>query len=44
MLDPNEVAELRWMTAEEIIAGEVTPPWIVEMTAKVERKRAQLGW
>jgi 8-oxo-dGTP diphosphatase len=44
VMDSAEVAELRWMTAEEITACDETPPWILEMTAKVERKRAHLGW
>ena len=42
--DPGEVAALRWMTAEEILADSACPPWMGPSLALVERKRQAFGW
>ena len=42
--DPGEVAALRWMTAEEILADSACPPWMEPSLALVERKRQAFGW
>jgi 8-oxo-dGTP pyrophosphatase MutT (NUDIX family) len=42
--DPGEVADLRWMTADEILADPASPPWMAPSLTLVERKREALGW
>jgi 8-oxo-dGTP pyrophosphatase MutT (NUDIX family) len=42
--DPGEVADLRWMTADEIVADPASPPWMAPSLTLVEQKRHQLGW
>jgi 8-oxo-dGTP diphosphatase len=42
--DPGEVADLRWMTAGEILADPASPPWMAPSLTLVERKREALGW
>lgn len=42
--DPGEVADLRWMTVEEILADPASPPWMVPSLQLVEHKRASMGW
>ena len=36
---PDEVADIRWMTAEEIVAHERTPPWLKSDIELVEAAR-----
>ena len=36
---PDEVADIRWMTAEEILAHERTPPWLKSDIELVEAVR-----
>lgn len=36
---PDEVADIRWMTAEEILAHERTPPWLKSDIELVEAAR-----
>ena len=39
---PDEVADIRWMTAKEILAHERTPPWLksdVELVEAARRRR-----
>ncbi len=40
--DPGEVAEIRWMTAQEILAHDKTQPWLKNAIAQVEALRRQL--
>lgn len=42
--DRSEIADLRWMSPDEIVNAPITPPWIVEMIARVEERRRSLGW
>jgi ADP-ribose pyrophosphatase YjhB (NUDIX family) len=42
--DPGEVAAVRWMTADEILADRACPPWMSPSLSLVERKRQALGW
>jgi 8-oxo-dGTP pyrophosphatase MutT (NUDIX family) len=42
--DRGEVAGLRWMNADEILADPACPPWMAASLALVERKRRALGW
>ncbi len=37
--DPAEVAEVRWMTAEEVFAHDKAQPWLKRSLAKVEALR-----
>ena len=44
---PDEVAEIRWMTAEEILAHERTPPWLkrdVKLVEAAKLARVQYAW
>ena len=38
--DPEEVAELRWLTAREVYVHPRTPPWIRQSIEKAEEVRA----
>ena len=42
--DRGEVAALRWMTPDEILADPACPPWMAPSLTLVERKRQALGW
>ena len=42
--DPGEVADLRWMTSDAILADPACPPWMAPSLALVERKRQALSW
>ena len=42
--DPGEVAAVRWMPAEEILAHPKTPPWTRRSIELAERKRIAKGW
>ena len=37
--DPDEVADIRWMTADEILADKTLPPWLKDVLAQVEALR-----
>ena len=37
--DPGEVADIRWMTVDEILAHKKTPPWLKDAIAQVEALR-----
>ena len=42
--DPDEVAEIRWMTMDEILAHDKTPPWLKNSIEAVrQRVRRRLG-
>ena len=40
--DPGEVADILWMTADEILAHDKTQPWLKNAIAQVESLRRQL--
>jgi 8-oxo-dGTP pyrophosphatase MutT (NUDIX family) len=42
--DPDEVAEVHWMTAAEVIAHPETAPWTRESLARAEKIRTRKGW
>ena len=42
--DPDEVAAVRWMTADEILDRPKTPPWVRRSIELAERKRIEKGW
>ena len=42
--DLGEVADIRWMTADEITRDSATPVWMHIGLELVERKRLALGW
>lgn len=42
--DPDEVAEVHWMTAGEAIAHPETAPWTRESLAQAEKARTRKGW
>ncbi len=42
--DPDEVAAVHWMTAEEIIQHPKTPPWTRQSIELAEKKRIAKGW
>jgi 8-oxo-dGTP diphosphatase len=42
--DPGEVAAVRWMTAEEILAHPEIPPWTRQSIELAEQKRIARGW
>lgn len=42
--DPDEIAAVRWMTAEEAIAQPETPPWTRLSLKMAESKRLERGW
>jgi 8-oxo-dGTP pyrophosphatase MutT (NUDIX family) len=44
IVDPGEVAALRWMAADEILADPASPPWMAPSLRLVEQKRQALGW
>lgn len=37
IVDPGEVDGINWMTADEILAHERTPPWLVDQVGAVTR-------
>ena len=42
--DPDEVAEIRWMTMDEILAHDKTPPWLKNSIEAVrQRVRRRFG-
>ena len=42
--DPDEVAGVEWLTAEEIEAHPRTQPWTLETVLAAEALRLKLGW
>ena len=42
--DPDEVAGIEWLTAEEIEAHPRTQPWTLRTVRAAEALRLQLGW
>lgn len=42
--DPDEVAGVEWLTAEEILAHPKTPPWTAQSIRRAEQVRHTLGW
>lgn len=40
--DPDEVADIRWLTAEEVLADPATPPWTRKSLTLAEEKKALL--
>ncbi len=42
--DPDEVAAVRWMTAQEILDRPQTPPWTRQSIELAEKKRGEKGW
>ncbi|MEE8390263.1 MAG: NUDIX hydrolase [Anaerolineae bacterium] len=42
--DPDEVAGVRWMTAEKILDRPETPPWTRRSIELAEKKRIAKGW
>ncbi len=44
IVDVGEVAEITWMSADEVLSDVRSPIWTRELIAKVERKRQELGW
>ena len=43
-LQPAEVAAVRWMTATEVAADPMAPPWTRESIRRAEERRVALGW
>ncbi len=41
---PAEVADVRWMTLQQILAHPKTSPWTRRSVEAAERKRIELGW
>ncbi len=44
IIDRSEVAELRWMSAEEIVHHPAAPPWTRKTIELAERKRIVKDW
>jgi 8-oxo-dGTP diphosphatase len=42
--DVNEVAEIRWLTANEILTNPDTPDWTRNSVRRAEKMRNMLGW
>jgi 8-oxo-dGTP pyrophosphatase MutT (NUDIX family) len=42
--DPGEVAAIRWMTPEQILADPAIPPWTRHSIERAERTRLAKGW
>lgn len=42
--EPDEVAEIRWMTANEILTNPDTPDWTRNSVRRAEKMRHLLGW
>ena len=41
--DPGEVADIRWMTADEILADDATPPWLRDAINLIGAHREDSG-
>ena len=44
IVDRGEVADLRWMSAEEILHDQAAPPWTRKTIELAERKRIVKAW
>jgi 8-oxo-dGTP pyrophosphatase MutT (NUDIX family) len=42
--EPDEVAEIRWLTANEILTNPDTPDWTRNSVRRAEKMRNMLGW
>ncbi|MBI1279512.1 MAG: NUDIX domain-containing protein [Anaerolineaceae bacterium] len=42
--DSHEVAEIRWLTANEILTNPDTPDWTRDSIRRAEKMRNMLGW
>jgi NADH pyrophosphatase NudC (nudix superfamily) len=42
--DPGEVAEILWLTADEVRRHPAAPPWTKNSIERVEQIRLKLGW
>jgi 8-oxo-dGTP diphosphatase len=42
--DAGEVAEVLWLSADEIMQHPACPPWTRQGILRVEERRQQLGW
>jgi NADH pyrophosphatase NudC (nudix superfamily) len=42
--DPGEVAEIRWLTAAEVLDHPAAPPWTKGSIERVEQVRNRLNW
>ena len=42
--DPEEVADIRWLTANEILTNPDTPDWTRNSVRRAEKMRNMLGW
>jgi ADP-ribose pyrophosphatase YjhB (NUDIX family) len=42
--DPGEVAAIRWMTPEQILADPLAPPWTRQSIERAEQVRLARGW
>ncbi|CAN5825996.1 hypothetical protein BH20CHL1_BH20CHL1_03010 [soil metagenome] len=43
-MDPEEVAALSWMTADDVLRHPKTPLWTHQSIELAERRRLELGW
>ena len=41
--DPDEVADIRWMTADEVLAEDETPPWLKDAINLLVVRREEAG-
>ncbi len=44
ILAPDEIAEMRWLTANEILTNPDTPDWTRNSVRRAEKMRNLLGW
>ncbi len=44
ILEPEEVADIRWMTANEILTNPDMPDWTQNSVRRAEKMRNMLGW
>ncbi|MBZ0278938.1 MAG: NUDIX hydrolase, partial [Anaerolineae bacterium] len=44
IFDPDEVAAIHWMSAEEVQDDPTAPVWTKRDTQAAEAKRLKLGW
>ncbi|WP_440005986.1 NUDIX domain-containing protein [Halomicrococcus sp. SG-WS-1] len=42
--EPEEVAEVFWLTADEVVDHPDAPPWTEASVERAEQRRADLGW
>jgi 8-oxo-dGTP diphosphatase len=42
--DPGEVADIVWLSADDIVQHPQCPPWLAGYVQAVEAKRSALGW